>query len=150
MSTESLNQVCTFRLGKQLFGIDVLEVQEVIPVQEMTPVPNAPPAVSGLINLRGQIVTALDLRVQLGLPRSEKEPMNIVVRTTNGPVALLVDEIGDVVETRPENFEPAPSNLPSPAKEVTEGVFKLEKDLLLVLSVARTVGGTTESATYLH
>ena len=96
----SLRQFCTFSVNDLLLAIDVLEVQEVIRYQDMTRVPTAPPVVRGLINLRGQIVTAIDLRRRLGLPPAgdDQRPMNVVVRTDDGAVSLLVDEIGDVIE----------------------------------------------------
>src|SRR4051794_10190615 len=88
-------QFSTFSLAGLLLGVEVLQVQEVIRYQEMTRVPLAPAEVRGLINLRGQIVTAIDLRRRLGLPdRAEHEqPMNVVVRTSDGVISLLVDEI---------------------------------------------------------
>ena len=92
----------------------MLQVQEVIRYQAMTRVPLAPTVVSGLINLRGQIVTAIDLRRRLGLAGPADEglhPMNVVVRTDDGAVSLLVDEIGDVVEVTDDAFEPPPETL---------------------------------------
>ncbi len=93
-------QLATFYLDNLLFGVEVRQVQEVIRFQEMTRVPLAPPVIQGLINLRGQIVTAVELRHRLALPPREPNrlPMNVVVRTPEGAVSLLVDEIGDVVE----------------------------------------------------
>ena len=93
-------QFCTFFLEGYLFGVPVPQVQEVIRFQPMTPVPLAPPEVKGMINLRGQIVLAIDLRQRLSLsPRPEGElPMNVVVRSADGAISLLVDEIGDVIE----------------------------------------------------
>src|SRR3569832_2681021 len=94
------NQYSTFYLDGLFFGIEVEKVQEVIRYQEMTRVPLASSVVQGLINLRGQIVTAIDLRRRLDLkPRPDGElPMNVVVRSDDGAVSLLVDEIGDVLE----------------------------------------------------
>src|ERR1700753_1262982 len=98
MTTE--RQFCTFFLDKLFFGVEVERVQEVIRYQEMTRVPLSPPVIAGLINLRGQIVTAINLRHQLGLSvrKSDELPMNVVIRRDDGPISLLVDEIGDVVE----------------------------------------------------
>ncbi|MBS2020709.1 MAG: chemotaxis protein CheW, partial [Deltaproteobacteria bacterium] len=91
-------QLCTFLIDGMLFGVDVTNVQEVIRYQEMTRVPLASSTVRGLINLRGQIVTAIDMRARLGLPpRADQAlPMNVVASTGDGVVSLLVDEIGDV------------------------------------------------------
>src|ERR1700746_2142964 len=92
--------LCTFILDGLYFGVDVLKVQEIIRYQEMTRVPLAPPVVRGLINLRGQIVTAIDLRRRLELTDrpADQLPINVVVHTDDGAVSLLVDEIGDVLE----------------------------------------------------
>src|SRR6266849_6579396 len=88
-------QYCTFTVAGRFFGIDVLNVQEVLRFQEVTPVPLAPGVIEGLINLRGQIVTAIDMRRRLGLPPREPGvlPMNIVVRTQDNSASLQVDEI---------------------------------------------------------
>ena len=93
-------QYCTFYVAGQCFGLEVLKVQEIIRYQEMTRVPLAPRVVRGLINMRGQIVTALDLRRLLEMPDrpSDHLPVNVVVHTDDGPVSLLVDEIGDVFQ----------------------------------------------------
>ena len=134
-------QYATFFLDGLYFGIEVLSVQEVIRHQEMTPVPLAPKVVRGLINLRGQIVTALDLRTRLGLtPRPENElPMNVVVRTPDGAVSLLVDEIDDVVEVNADQFEQAPETVRTKVDGLVTGVYKLPARLLLILEVERTV-----------
>jgi purine-binding chemotaxis protein CheW len=134
-------QYCTFFVAGHCFGLDVLKVQEIIRCQEMTPVPLAPPVVRGLINLRGQIVTALDLRRRLELEdRAASElPVNVVVRTDDGAVSLLVDEIGDVLNV-PENlFESPPETLKGKARELIRGAYKLPDRLLLVLDAERTV-----------
>ena len=125
-------QFCTFLLSGYLFGVPVPRVQEVIRFQPMTPVPLAPPAVRGMINLRGQIVLAIDLRRRLSLAeRPEGElPMNVVVRTTDGAVSLLVDQIGDVIDVQPSTFEPPPETLRGPLRQVILGVHKLSDSLL--------------------
>lgn len=134
-------QFCTFTLGELFLGVDVLQVQEVIRNQDMTPVPLAPRAVTGLINLRGQIVTAIDLRRRLGLPdRGDGvEPMNVVVRTDDGAVSLLVDEIGDVIEVFPDAFELPPETLDRSVRGLVQGVYKLPQRLLLVLDIEQAV-----------
>lgn len=130
---------CTFYLDKLLFGIELRGVQEVIRYAVMTPVPLAPEAVSGLINLRGQIVTAIDLRKRLELaPRPEGMlPSNVVARSEDGAVSLLVDEIGDVVEVNQETFEPPPDTLHGTIREVLTGVHKLDGQLMHVLNADR-------------
>ncbi len=135
-------QFCTFLLNDLFFGIEVLKVQEVIRYQEMTRVPLAPATIRGLINLRGQIVTAIDLRNRLELPaRSEEQlPMNVVVRSEDGAVSLLVDEIGDVVEIADDTYERPPETLKGVARELIEGVYKLKERLLLILDTEKTIG----------
>jgi purine-binding chemotaxis protein CheW len=134
-------QFCTFHLGTLFLGIEVQQVQEVIRRQVMTPIPLAPRAVRGLINLRGQIVTAVDLRERLGLPPlpPDQEPMNVVVRTDEGAVSLLVDEIGDVLETEEEQYESLPDTLPPQARELMRGVYKLPDRLLLILDTEKAL-----------
>jgi purine-binding chemotaxis protein CheW len=132
---ESPSQLCTFLLDGVLFGVDVKSVQEVLRLQEMTPVPLAPEVVSGLINLRGHIVTAIDLRARLELaPRDDSaEPVNVVVRHGDSTVSLLVDDIGDVVTVDPSTFEATPATLDARIKAVVSGVFKLKGELLLLM-----------------
>ena len=134
-------QFCTFYLGNLIFGIEVLQIQEVIRYQEMTSVPLAPAMVRGLINLRGQIVTAIDLRSRLAMePLPEgRLPMNVVVRTEDGAVSLLVDEIGDVIEIDGDHFEVPPETLHGVARELVDGVYKLKERLLLLLNTPKTV-----------
>jgi purine-binding chemotaxis protein CheW len=132
-------QLCTFFVDDMLFGVDVMNVQEVIRYQEMTAVPLASSTVRGLINLRGQIVTAIDMRARLGLePRQGAElPMNVVTTTTDGVVSFLVDEIGDVLEVDERTFERAPETMNATFRELVPGVFKLEGRLLLLLDAER-------------
>jgi len=134
-------QFSTFFVADLFFGVDVLRVQEVLRYQQMTRVPQAPEVIEGLINLRGQIVTAIDMRRRLGLPPrgGDQTPMNMVVRTDDGPVSLLVDEIGDVLDVDVANYERPPENLDPSARELIRGVYKLKDRLLLVLDAERTV-----------
>jgi purine-binding chemotaxis protein CheW len=133
-------QLCTFVLDRLLFGVEVVNVQEVLRYQNMTKIPLAPPMVRGLINLRGQIVTAIDMRARLGLPVvDDAQPMNVVLRTSHGVVSLLVDEIGDVLELDGRRFERAPETLGGVFRDVVLGVYKLEGELLLLLDVERIV-----------
>jgi purine-binding chemotaxis protein CheW len=140
-------QYCTFYVAGLYFGLDVLKVQEVIRYQEMTRVPLAPPVVRGLINLRGQIVTALDLRRRLGLDDrpADQLPVNVVVQTDDGAVSLLVDEIGDVLEVSEKLFERPPETLQGTARELIRGAYKLKDRLLLVLDTERTISVTGQA-----
>lgn len=134
-------QYCTFMLDNLYFGVDVKEVQEVIRFHDMTPVPLAPGVIRGLINLRGQIVTAIDLRRRLELPPAKdgRKPMNVVVHSDDSVTSLLVDQIGDVVEVDEESFEKPPDTLEGAARELILGAHKLDKRLLLVLDTKRVV-----------
>jgi purine-binding chemotaxis protein CheW len=107
-----IKQFCTFYIDEVLFGVEVLDVQEVLRYQDMTEVPLAPTEIRGLINLRGQIITAIDLRGRMQLPprADDQEPMNIVIRTNGEVVSFLVDSIGDVLEVEDEVFEPVSTN----------------------------------------
>lgn len=138
-------QFCTFMVADLFFGVDVLDVQEVILHDDCTPVPLAPAEVSGLINLRGHIVTAIDLRRRLGMPPAGQlktpngKPLNIVARVGNGAVSLLVDEIGDVLYLPDDAFEEPPPTLRGPAREIIRGVYKLDKRLMLELDTERAI-----------
>ena len=138
---QSSRQFATFFVEDLFFGIDVLHVQEVLRYQEMTRVPLAQEVIEGLINLRGQIVTAIDMRRRLKLkPRAEgKTPMNTVIRTEDGAISLLVDEIGDVVEVDDETFEAPPDNVDPAARDMLRGVYKLKDRLLLILNTEKAV-----------
>lgn len=133
---------CSFYLGEHLFGLDVEAVQEVIRHQEVTRLPLAAPAVRGVINLRGRIVPAVDLRRCLGMGPAPGscDPANIVVRAAGAAaVSFLVDQIGDVVEAPEESFERSPETLRGIAKELILGVYKLQDRLLLVLDIGRVL-----------
>jgi purine-binding chemotaxis protein CheW len=145
---EESGQFSTFFVGELFFGVDVLNVQEVLRFQPMTPVPQAPEVIEGLINLRGQIVTAIDMRRRLRLPprAEDKAPMNMVVRTSDGAVSLLVDEIGDVLDMDAATYERPPQNLDPATSDLIRGVYKLKDQLLLVLDEERTVDLAVERA----
>jgi purine-binding chemotaxis protein CheW len=134
-------QFCSFFLDGLFFGVEVEKVQEVIRHQEQTPVPLAPRVIGGLINLRGQIVTAVDLRRRLELSERGKDEksMNVVVRIDDGVVSLLVDEIGDVVEVEAQGFEPPPDTLRADVREMIRGAFELKDRLLLLLDTEKTL-----------
>lgn len=143
--TTTQAKFCTFRLENLLFGIELEGVQEVMRHLEMTQVPLATGVIRGLINLRGQIVTAIDLRRWLEFqPRvSGALPMNVVIRSEDGALSLLVDEIGDVVEVNESSFEVPPETVDPRVRSMITGVHKLDKQLLHVLDTAklRAIGG---------
>ena len=138
-------QLSTFYLDGLLFGVPVSQVQEVIRYQEMTRVPLAHPVVQGLINLRGQIVTALDLRRRLAMTEraSDRLPMNVVVRSGEEAVSLLVDEIGDALEVEHDAFERPPETMQGEVRQLIRGAYKLKDRLLLVLDTEKVVNLTT-------
>jgi purine-binding chemotaxis protein CheW len=139
----SAQQFCTFFIDKNFFAVPVQRVQEVIRYQEMTQVPLVPAVIRGLINLRGQIVVAIDLRRRLGYPDrpAGQRPMNVVVRTDEETVSFLVDEIGDVIEVEEDCAEQPPETLRPEMRELLQSVYKLKDQLLLVLNTERTVNG---------
>lgn len=132
-------QFCTFRIADLFVGIDVHHVQEILKFQPTTRVPRAPRAVSGLINLRGQIVTTIDLRCRLDLPPRQdgQPPMNVVVRDYDNAVSLLVDRIGEVLEVADDLREPPPATVDAHLRPLILGTYKLPDQLLLVLDHER-------------
>ncbi|MEE9319330.1 MAG: chemotaxis protein CheW [Granulosicoccus sp.] len=141
MNSKSIQKYCTFYLDKYYFGIEVEKVQEIIKYQQITSVSLAPLVIKGLINLRGQIVTAVDLRCLLELPEREEgeSPMNIVVRTEQGAFSLLVDRIGDVLELSNDCFESPPDNLKGMSRTLIRRAYKLDCALLLTMEVDKIV-----------
>ena len=132
-------QYATVYVGGLFLGIEVEKVQEVMRHQEMTDIPLAAPAIKGLINLRGQIVVAVDTRRSLGIAPGEHDgdARNIIIRSDDGGVSLLVDDIGDVLDVPLESFAPVPENMPLERRELIEGVYNLTDRLLLVLDTKR-------------
>lgn len=141
-------QFCTFFLDGLRFGVDVQKVQEVVPYHEMTRVPLAPATIRGLLNLRGQIVTGIDLRrrLELGERPSDQLPMNIVLRGEDSPVSFLVDDIGEVIELADDHWERPPETLQGPVRELIQGVYSLQDELLLILDTAKTLELTEEAS----
>ena len=136
------SQLATFWLDGDLYGVEVEHVQEVLRSQSITRVPLAPPAVAGLINLRGQVVTAIELRERLGRPPRPEgtDAVVIVVRLHGEAVSLLVDSIADVVDVDVRDFEAPPDTLDGSARDLIRGAYKLDGHLLLALDVNRAVG----------
>lgn len=137
-------QYCTFWVDELYLGIDALTVQEVLRNPGHTPVPLAPPAVRGLINLRGQIVTAIDLGARLGRTPQERR-MNVVVRSHEGSASLLVDRIADVVQVPFAGHEAVPTTLTGVARDQLKATCPLEDSLLLILDVARVTAFRTDA-----
>jgi purine-binding chemotaxis protein CheW len=133
----------TFHSGKIYFGISTDEVIELTKVTEITPVPLAPSAVSGLINLRGQIVTAINMRNRLGLETAGdiSETVTVLIEKAGVLYGLLVDRVSDILELDPLHFEAPPSNVSQAAKELIIGVNKLPGNLLLILDTGKIING---------
>lgn len=131
-------QYCTFWVADLFLGVDVLNVQEVLRHQEMTAVPRAPEVVQGLINLRGQIVTAIDLRRRLGLPDRDPDqlPINVVVHVVDEAISLLVDDVDDVIALDPSTREAVPSTLRADLRSLLTATYQLPGRLLLELNTA--------------
>ena len=124
------------RVGDLLIGIDVDRVREVAAGLALTPVPLASPLVGGLLNLRGDIITAIDLRRCLRLPErpAEQRPVNVVLQTPDGWLSLLVDEVGDVLTVDPAELERPPATLPAHVSDLISGVYTFDGRLLLALN----------------
>jgi purine-binding chemotaxis protein CheW len=139
MSTHLDRRYCTFHLADLYFGVPVTKVQEVLRAQARTRIPLVSPVVDGLINLRGEIVTTLDLRRRLELPARDDdvEAMNVVIRSDEGVVSLLVDEIRDVLDVEDADFEAVPPTLTGPCRDLVTAIFKLDDSLLLILDTER-------------
>lgn len=138
----------TVRVGGQLLGIPVLRVHDVMRLGVLTPVPRAPAMVAGVMNLRGRIVTAIDVRICLRLPPREAgaAPMGLVIEHDGQPYALIVDGVGDVVTVTADRHEGHPATLSPAWRAVTAGVYRLD-ELMLVLDVGRLlVCGMAEAA----
>ena len=131
----------TFFLNRICFGVRVEKVQEVMEFQTITPIPLAPPVLPGIINLRGQILTTFDLKTRLNLSATELsgQPMMMVIQTAEGPMNLLVDKIGPVLDVDPDLFEPPTETLKPAVRAVTTHVCKLDGQLLLVLDTEQII-----------
>jgi purine-binding chemotaxis protein CheW len=131
-------QYCTFFVDGLLFGVEVLKVQEIMSENKVTAVPLSPDTVAGLINHRGQIVTAIDMRKRLDLSAGKTAtPKMLVVRCKDETFGLLVDKIGDVLSVSAADFEPAPDNVSENARELVEGAYKLPDKLMLPVRLDR-------------
>ncbi|HEY4163671.1 MAG TPA: chemotaxis protein CheW [Dongiaceae bacterium] len=128
----------TMSIGGQLFGIPVLKVQDVLGSQKITRVPLAPEEVAGSLNLRGRIVTAVDVRLRLGLPKKEdeKNSMSVVVEHESELYSLLVDSVGEVLSLDAQDYQRNPPTLNPRLREFSDGIYRLNESLLVVLSVS--------------
>lgn len=135
----TLDQLLTFTLANQLFGVPVLQVNGVLRQQAITPTPLAPPAVAGVLNLRGRIVTAIDVRRCLKQPEREIDAssMSVVVEQNNELFSLMIDSVGDVLLLSKATFEEPPTTLDPEWRDVSSGIHKLDDKILVILDVER-------------
>ena len=128
----------TFRVQKQLFGVPVLAVQDVLGTQKLAPIPLAKPEIAGVLNLRGRIVTAINVRRRLGLKALPKDApmMNVVVEHNGELYSLIVDSVGEVLSLSQSIYENNPTTLDPSWREFSAGIFRLKNELLVVLDVA--------------
>ncbi|MDD2465855.1 MAG: chemotaxis protein CheW [Desulfobulbus sp.] len=136
-TTKNIIELATFYVGRALCGMDILKVQEINKLMEMTKVPQSPDYMVGILNLRGQIVTIIDLGQKLGLGNIEvsNESRNIIVNTPGEHVGLLVSRISDVVMADPDKIEPAPANMNGIQGAYFTGVYKTENKLIGILNI---------------
>lgn len=127
----------TLRLGEQLFGIDVFDISDVLRQQKIARIPLAPPIIAGALNLRGRIVTAIDLRVRLGMAPFDdlNACLSAVVEYKDHLYSLLVDSVGEVLSLPVDNITAPPGTLDAAWRDVAEGVYRLEDELLIILNI---------------
>ena len=130
-------ELATFYIGDGMCGMDILRIQEINKHLKMTKVPQAQEYVTGILNLRGEIVTVIDLGIKLGLSstRISEKTRNVIVNSKDEHVGLLVDSIADVVRADTDKIESAPANIGGVKGKYFEGVFKTEKSLIGILDV---------------
>lgn len=140
-ASKKIVELATFYIGDALCGMDILKVQEINKLMQMTKVPQAPDYVLGILNLRGQIVTIIDLGKKLGLGETDisLDPRNIIVNTAGGHVGLLVMKIGDVVEADMEKLEPPPANMRGIQGDYFKGVYKTQQSLIGILDIEKVL-----------
>ncbi len=140
-SGKQVMELATFYVGNALCGMDILKVQEINKLTQMTKVPQAPDYVLGILNLRGQIVTIIDLGKKLGLGATDRsnDPRNIIVNSAGGHVGLLVRKISDVVSADIEKSEPSPANMQGIQGDYFDGVYKTDSNLIGILNVEKVL-----------
>ncbi len=147
-SHPAANGFVTMTIAGQLFGIPVLQVQDVLGPQNLTRVPLAPPEVAGSLNLRGRIVTAIDVRIRLGLPPRPEgmTGMSVVVDLGGELYSLLIDQVGEVLTMDKESFESNPPTLDPRWREVSRGIYRLKEQLMVVIDVTQLLNLSRSAA----
>ena len=135
--TVDVSQIVSFRLASELYGVDIMRVQEIILPGQITEVPQVPDYVRGLINLRGHIIPVLDLRMRFGLPVSDptEETRIIVIEVGNRTVGVVVDAVNEVLRISRDQVEPPPTNVGEMDQRHVTGLVKLDQKLLILLRV---------------
>jgi purine-binding chemotaxis protein CheW len=151
-TNKNILELATFYIGDALCGMDILKVQEINKLMEMTKVPQAPDYVDGILNLRGQIVTIVDLGKKLGLGETDlgNDPRNIIVNAPGEHIGLLVRRISDVVMADPDRIEPAPANMSGIQGTFFTGVYKTEDKLIGILNVEEVLKMDKEGSHHRH
>ena len=146
--TDDDRQYVSIFVADQMFGIPVLIVHDVLGPQRITRIPLAPPEVAGSLNLRGRIVTAIDVRTRLGLERRapENPGMSVVVEHANESYSLMVDSVGEVLTLPTSEFQRNPPTLDARWREGALGIFRLNQELLVILDVDRLLDFTRNEA----
>lgn len=140
MTLADVVQFVTVKVGKQSFGIPVLDVEDIIGPQPVTRVPLSLDVIRGSLNLRGRIVTAVDLRTRLSMPKADTDHhMNVVVEYKGDLYSLVVDEVGDVLNINSGAIDPHPATMAAKLREVSNGIHKLDGELLVLLDVAEVL-----------
>ena len=136
---EKTEEFVTFKIAEQLFGIPVLQIQDVLSSYKITRIPLAPPEITGSLNLRGRVVTAIDLRLRLGLPTrpADADSMSIVAENEGQLYSLMVDSVGEVLALSRSAYERNPPTLDVRFRAFSEGIYRLDDQLLVVLDVNR-------------
>ncbi len=139
MSNNDVQEYVTVTIAGQLFGIPVLQVHDVLGSIQLTNIPLAPMEVAGALNLRGRIVTCIDVRKRLGLPASTEvgQRMSVVVEHHGEPYALLIDNVGEVLSLKTDQLEMNPATLDHRWREVSSGIYRMEGKLLVILQIDR-------------
>ena len=132
----------TINIAGQRFGVPILQVQDVLGSQRVTRIPLAPPEVAGSLNLRGRIVTAIDVRCRLGVEAREDgaKQMSVVVEHESELYSLIIDSVGDVLNLHDSQFENTPSTLDPSWREIASGIYRLDGELLIILDVPKFLG----------
>jgi purine-binding chemotaxis protein CheW len=145
--TTGTQDFVTVKLAGQTLGIPVLAVHDVLNAQQITKIPLAADWVSGVLNLRGRIVTAIDLRRRLGLEplEGDKKSMSVVVEHNDEPYSLQIDEVGEVLSLDDQLFERNPVTLDPRWRDVSKGIYRLENELLAILDVEKLLAFETNS-----